>query len=39
LREFHKDQVEAFSQRLMRVNESRVIEYVRFHMPPATNNQ
>jgi hypothetical protein len=33
---FSKDQVEAFSQRLQRVNESRHIEHVRFHMrPPA----
>jgi len=31
---FSKDQVEAFAQRLMRLNESRHIEYVRFHMPP-----
>jgi hypothetical protein len=31
---FSKDQVEAFSQRLVRVNQSRHIEYVRFHMPP-----
>jgi hypothetical protein len=31
---FSKDQVEAFAQRLMRLNESRVIEYVRFDMPP-----
>jgi hypothetical protein len=33
---FSKEQVEAFSQRLMLLNESRHIEYVRFHMrPPA----
>jgi hypothetical protein len=31
---FSKDQVEAFSQRLIRLNESRHIEHVRFHMPP-----
>jgi hypothetical protein len=36
---FSKDHVERFSQRLMRLNESRHIEHVRFHMPPATNNQ
>jgi hypothetical protein len=36
---FSKDQVEAFAQRLMRLNESRHIEHVLFHMPPATNNQ
>ena len=35
---FSKDQVEAFSQRLMRLNESRHIEHVRFHMqPPASS--
>jgi hypothetical protein len=33
---FSKDQVEAFSQRLQRINESRHIEHVRFYMrPPA----
>jgi hypothetical protein len=31
---FSKDQVEAFSQRLQRINESRHIEHVRFHMRP-----
>jgi hypothetical protein len=31
---FSKDQVEAFSQRLMRLNEARHIEHVLFHMPP-----
>jgi hypothetical protein len=31
---FSKDQVEAFAQRLVRVNQSRHIEYVRFHMQP-----
>jgi hypothetical protein len=31
---FSQDQIEAFSQRLMRLNESRHIEYVRFHMKP-----
>jgi len=36
---FSKDQVEAYAQRLIRLNESRHIEYVRFHMPPATKNQ
>jgi hypothetical protein len=36
---FSKDQVEAFSQRLMRLNESRHIEHVLFHQQPATNNQ
>jgi hypothetical protein len=34
---FSKDQVEAFSQRLMHLTESRHIEYVRFYMrPPAS---
>jgi hypothetical protein len=33
---FSKDQVEAFAQRLMRLNESRHIEHVLFHMQPAT---
>ena len=32
---FSKDQVEAFSQRLMRLNESRHIEHQLFHMQPA----
>jgi hypothetical protein len=32
---FSKHQVEAFAQRLMRLNESRHIEHVLFHMPPA----
>jgi hypothetical protein len=36
---FSRDEIEAFSQRLMRLNESRHIEHVRFYMPPATNNQ
>jgi hypothetical protein len=31
--------VEAFSERLMRLNESRLIEHLRFYLPPATNNQ
>jgi hypothetical protein len=31
---FSKCDVEAFAQRLMRLNESRHIEHVRFHMPP-----
>jgi hypothetical protein len=31
---FSKDQVEAFSQRLMRLNEARYIEYFRFHARP-----
>jgi hypothetical protein len=31
---FSRDQVEAFSQRLIRLNESRHIECVRFHMQP-----
>jgi hypothetical protein len=31
---FSKDQVEAFSLRLMRLNQSRHIEHVRFHMQP-----
>ena len=34
---FSKDQIEAFSQRLMRLNQSRHIEHVLFHMqPPVT---
>jgi hypothetical protein len=32
---FSKEQVEAFAQRLVRLNESRHVEHVRFHMPPA----
>jgi hypothetical protein len=37
---FSKDQVEAFSQRLMRLNESRHIEHVLFHMqPPVIQSQ
>ncbi len=36
---FSKDQVEAFAQRLRRLNESRHIEHVRFHMSPATSHQ
>jgi hypothetical protein len=36
---FSKDHVERFAQRTMRLNESRHIEHVLFHMPPATNNQ
>jgi hypothetical protein len=36
---FSKDHVERFAQRLMRLNESRHIEYVRFHMPPRTSHQ
>jgi hypothetical protein len=31
---FSKDQIEAFSQRLIRLNHSRHIEHVLFHMPP-----
>ncbi len=31
---FSRDQVEAFAQRLMRINESRHIEHVRFYMQP-----
>ena len=31
---FSKDQVEAFAQRLIRLNESRHIEHVRFYMQP-----
>jgi hypothetical protein len=34
---FSKDQVEAFSQRLRLLNESRHIEHVRFHLPSANN--
>jgi hypothetical protein len=36
---FSKDQVEAFSQRAMRLNHSRHIEHVRFHQPPGTSHQ
>jgi hypothetical protein len=36
---FLKCDVERFAQRAMRLNEARHIEYVRFHMPPATNHQ
>jgi hypothetical protein len=36
---FLKCDVERFAQRNMRLNEARHIEHVRFHMPPATNNQ
>jgi hypothetical protein len=35
---FSKDQVEAFSQRLMRLNQSRHIEHVLFHQLPATRH-
>jgi hypothetical protein len=31
---FSKDRVEAFAQRLARLNQSRHIEHVLFHMPP-----
>jgi SAM-dependent MidA family methyltransferase len=31
---FSREQVEAFSRRLMRLNESRYIEHVLFHMQP-----
>ena len=31
---FSRDQVEAFAQRLIRLNESRHIEHVLFHMQP-----
>ncbi|HTC33910.1 MAG TPA: hypothetical protein VK724_11090 [Bryobacteraceae bacterium] len=31
---FSKDEIEAYAHRLMRLNESRHIEYVRFHMQP-----
>jgi hypothetical protein len=34
-----KCDVERFVQRLRLLNESRHIEYVLFHRPPATNNQ
>jgi hypothetical protein len=33
---FSKDEVEAFAQRLMRLNQSRHIEHVLFHMQPPT---
>jgi hypothetical protein len=33
---FSKQQIEAFAQRLKRINESRHIEHVLFHMPPPT---
>jgi hypothetical protein len=36
---FSRDQVEAFAQRLMRLNESRNIEHVLFHMQPPSRNQ
>jgi hypothetical protein len=36
---FSKNQVEAFSDRLKRLNQSRHIEHVLFYMPPATDNQ
>jgi hypothetical protein len=36
---FSRDQVEAFGQRLMRLNESRSIEHVLFHMQPPSRNQ
>jgi hypothetical protein len=36
---FSKHDVEEFAQRARRLNESRHIEYVLFHMPPATNHQ
>ncbi len=36
---FSKSDVERFSQRSMRLNESRHIEHVLFHQPPTTNNQ
>jgi hypothetical protein len=36
---FSNDQVEAFSDRLKRLNQSRHIEHVRFYMPPATSHQ
>jgi len=36
---FSKDQVEAFSQRLMRLNQSRHIEHVLFHMQPPTQRE
>jgi hypothetical protein len=36
---FSKDQVEAFGERLIRLNQSRHIEHVLFHMQPPTSNQ
>jgi hypothetical protein len=37
---FSKDEIQTFSERLKRSNESRHIEHVLFHMqPPTTNNQ
>ncbi len=36
---FSKDRVEAFAERLIRLNESGHIAYVRFHKPPATSHQ
>jgi hypothetical protein len=36
---FSKDHVERFAQRARLLNESRHIEYVRFHMPPGTSHQ
>jgi hypothetical protein len=36
---FSKDQIEAFSQRLMRLNQSRHIEYVLFHMQPPSQRE
>jgi hypothetical protein len=35
---FSKEDVERFSQRLMRLNESRHIEYVRFYLPPTAKS-
>jgi hypothetical protein len=36
---FAKCDVERFAERLMRLNESRPIEHVRFYMPPVTNRR
>jgi hypothetical protein len=36
---FSRGQVEVFAERLIRLNQSRHIEHVLFHQPPATNNQ
>jgi hypothetical protein len=36
---FSKDQVEAFAQRLTRLNQSRHIEHVLFHMQPTTHSE
>jgi hypothetical protein len=36
---FSKDEVERFAQRLMRLSESRHIEYALCYMTPTTNNQ